>query len=59
MKHAISWFTIPATDFKRAVKFYNSIFDFNLSEVKIGAETIAFFPLRRVESAVIFRSMKK
>ena len=45
MKHAISWFTIPATDFKRAVKFYNSIFDFNLSEVKIGAETIAFFPV--------------
>ena len=25
MKHAISWFDLPATDIERAVKFYNTI----------------------------------
>ncbi|MEO8664174.1 MAG: VOC family protein [Ignavibacteria bacterium] len=47
MKHAINWFAIPATDFKRAVKFYNSIFDFKLSEMKMGTDDIAFFPIEQ------------
>ncbi|MBK8550771.1 MAG: hypothetical protein IPL53_06805 [Ignavibacteria bacterium] len=45
MKNAISWFAIPALDFKRAVKFYNDIFDFELNVIKMGGQDIAFFPI--------------
>lgn len=45
MKNAINWFAIPASDLKRAVKFYNVIFDFKLEEMKMGTEDLAFFPI--------------
>lgn len=31
MANALNWFEIPASDFERARKFYNAIFDFELS----------------------------
>lgn len=34
MKTIISWFSVPATDLKRAVKFYETIFDMKLSMMK-------------------------
>jgi predicted enzyme related to lactoylglutathione lyase len=30
MKHAISWFDLPARDIDRATKFYNAIFQINM-----------------------------
>jgi predicted enzyme related to lactoylglutathione lyase len=30
MANALNWFEIPATDFERAKKFYNTIFEFEL-----------------------------
>ncbi len=45
MKYAISWFAIPALDFKRAVKFYNDIFDFELNVMQMDGRDIAFFPI--------------
>lgn len=32
-KNAISWFEIPVTDFERAKKFYEKIFDFEMPEM--------------------------
>ena len=45
MKNAINWFAIPATDFKRAVKFYNNIFNINLNVSQMGSSDLAFFPI--------------
>lgn len=45
MKHAINWFAIPVTDLKRAVKFYNEIFGFQMQETKMGNNEMAFFPI--------------
>ena len=45
MKNAINWFAILAADFNRAVKFYNSVFDFNLQLTQMGGSGIAFFPI--------------
>lgn len=33
MKHAINWFEIPVTDFDRAKKFYETLFDATLMEM--------------------------
>ncbi len=45
MKNAVNWFAIPASDFNRAVKFYNAVFDFNLQVSQMGGSDIAFFPV--------------
>lgn len=45
MKSAISWFDIPTSDFKRAVKFYSEILG---EEIKVNdqmGETLGFFPM--------------
>jgi uncharacterized protein len=44
MKNAINWFAIPASDLQRAVKFYDTIFNFKMNVMKMGNEDMAFFP---------------
>lgn len=44
MEKLISWVEIPATDFKRAVKFYNSVLEIVLEEFDCGNEKMACFP---------------
>lgn len=44
MKFLINWFEIPATDIKRAVTFYNSIFGISLEVIDCGTEKMACFP---------------
>ncbi len=44
MKKLISWVEIPVLDFKRAVKFYNSILKMELQEIDCGEEKMACFP---------------
>lgn len=44
MKKLISWVEIPAAEFARAVKFYNSILEIELEEFDCGTEKMACFP---------------
>lgn len=44
------WFEIPASDFGRAVKFYERLFGTSLKKEKFGPNEIAVFP--HAESAV-------
>jgi uncharacterized protein len=44
MEKLIAWVEIPATDFKRAVNFYNKVLGIELQEVDCGTEKMACFP---------------
>ncbi|WP_321307211.1 VOC family protein [Marinifilum fragile] len=44
MQKLISWVEIPATNFDRAVKFYNFVFKLNLQKEDFGQEKMACFP---------------
>lgn len=44
MRNAINWFEIPATDFDRAVKFYNAILATELPVTTMGEYQMAFLP---------------
>ena len=41
---ALNWFEIPATDFERAVKFYNAIFEIELATTEMGGFPMGMFP---------------
>jgi uncharacterized protein len=41
------WFEIPATDFDRAAKFYETIFDANLVRQNFGEQRMGVFPYER------------
>ena len=45
MKHAISWFEIPATDIERATKFYETIFSVKLNPLDMPNIKMRMFPL--------------
>jgi len=38
------WFEIPVLDMDRAVKFYETVFDFKLQREKMGETDMAWFP---------------
>ena len=40
--NALNWFEIPVSDFARAKKFYESIFNYQMPESKIGDATMGF-----------------
>jgi len=44
MKKLIAWVEIPATDFERAVKFYNAILSLDMNAMDFGHEKMAYFP---------------
>ncbi len=44
MKNLVAFFEIPATDFKRAVKFYESVLGVVLYAMDCETEKMAFFP---------------
>ena len=44
MKNLVTWFEIPATDFSRAVKFYEQLFGLKLKTCEYENEKMAFFP---------------
>ena len=44
MKRLVSFFEIPAADFERAVKFYESLFALKLETLDCGHEKMACFP---------------
>lgn len=41
-KNAINWFEIPVADFARAKAFYSRIFDYEMPEMQMGANTMGF-----------------
>ncbi len=45
MKHAISWFEIPAKDIDRAQKFYEAIFEIQMQPMDFGGTKMRMFPL--------------
>lgn len=44
MYNAINWFEIPATDFERAVSFYNTVLGIDISKEEFMGEPQGFFP---------------
>lgn len=44
MKKLVSFFEIPAADFGRAVKFYETVLNLSLSVMECENEKMAFFP---------------
>ncbi|MDH6313476.1 putative enzyme related to lactoylglutathione lyase [Parabacteroides sp. PFB2-10] len=44
MKTLVAFFEIPAADFERAVKFYETVFSVKLASMDCGHEKMAFFP---------------
>ena len=44
MKALVAFFEIPASDFDRAVRFYEKVFNVKLSAMDCGHEKMAFFP---------------
>ena|SRR5688572_30509046 len=44
MSNAINWFEIPATNLKRAVKFYEEVLDADLQPMESNGLKLAFFP---------------
>lgn len=44
MKKLVSFFEIPAADFGRAVKFYETVLNLKLSVMECETEKMAFFP---------------
>lgn len=44
MQKLISWVEVPATDFDRAIEFYNAVFKLQLKKQDFGHEKMACFP---------------
>lgn len=44
IQNFISWFEIPASNFERAVEFYNRIFKIELETDQMNGYSMAFFP---------------
>lgn len=44
MHNAINWFEIPATDFDRAVSFYNTVLGIEIRKDEFMGEPQGFFP---------------
>jgi uncharacterized protein len=45
MRNTMFWVEIPATNFERAKKFYETIFDMQMYPVPMPRQTYAIFPL--------------
>jgi predicted enzyme related to lactoylglutathione lyase len=43
-KNPVDFFEIPVSDMERAIKFYNSVFEINLSHIVLGPLEMALFP---------------
>ena len=49
-KHAISWFEIPTTDIDRAQKFYETIFDIQMTPLDNPHIQMRLFPIENMEN---------
>jgi len=46
----INWFEIPASDLKRAMKFYENVLGYSLQQMNVGGLKMAFFPMEGREA---------
>lgn len=57
--NAINWFEIPVTDFERAKKFYESIYDYQMPENQMGTARMGFllydFKSGKVGGAIVYQ----
>ena len=44
--NSLNWFEIPATDIKRAKKFYEAVFNVTMEELDMEGTKMAMFPLQ-------------
>lgn len=44
-KNVVGWFEIPVANMERAIKFYETVFDFKLSRNQMGPLDMAWFPM--------------
>src|SRR5688572_24315680 len=44
MRNTINWFELPVTDFDRAKKFYEAIFEVKMDDQMMGPYRMGFFP---------------
>lgn len=51
MERLLAFFEIPATDFGRAVKFYETVFQLELAVSECETEKMALFPAREGETS--------
>lgn len=55
--NALNWFEIPVTDFDRAKKFYETIFDYQMPENQMGPARMGFllydFQAQKVGGAIV------
>ena len=52
MNHAINWFEIPVTDFARAKKFYEAIYDAEVTEMDMDGTQYGMLPYDKDNKAV-------
>lgn len=62
--NAINWFEIPATDAKRAKKFYEALFDIEMQTMEMMGMEMVFFPssdnmIGKVSGAIVKGEMHK
>ncbi len=55
MENVINWFEIPATDFGRAVLFYNAVLGLEIKETEMFGTKTGFFPAdgKNVSGAIV------
>ena len=49
--NVVCWFEIPVTDMDRAVKFYETVFNFKINVQNFGGEMMGWFPFAEDKSA--------
>jgi uncharacterized protein len=54
LRHYVSWFEIPANNFKRAIRFYSKIYGIEMETLEINGYMMGFFPAKNgIGGAVI------
>ena len=43
-RNVVGWFEIPVADMERAIKFYESVFDFKIQKQNLGDLVMGWFP---------------
>lgn len=50
-RNAVGWFEIPVNDMERAMKFYETVFEYKLERHQMGPLDMAWFPFADIPGA--------
>jgi predicted enzyme related to lactoylglutathione lyase len=50
-RNAVGWFEIPVNDMERAIKFYETVFEYKLERHQMGPLDMAWFPFADIPGA--------